>query len=252
MAGCQKTYDHTACHGAIESKRNSDIYTYIHTYNADIHTLHACSSVGNCLKICTGWRRLVGSPKLQIIFHKRATKYRALLLKMTWKDKASYESSPPCILTSYYYDRKSSVILPRDVLWRPTKIIRCQNTYVHTFSYRRTRICHGAKESTGNSDNLLLLPQVAFLYTFLYVCIVCMYVCAVCMYLRSHYKWHPVNLLLLLPLRVVVLYTCLNLCVVCEYVHILCMWLRIISFKWHSAHLLLLLLSLLLLLRDVL
>ena len=45
----------------------------------------------------TGWRRLIGSPKLQIIFHKRATKYRALLLKMTYKDKGSYESSPPCM-----------------------------------------------------------------------------------------------------------------------------------------------------------
>ena len=45
----------------------------------------------------TGWRRLGGSPKLQIIFHKRATRYRALLLKMTYKDKGSYESWPPCI-----------------------------------------------------------------------------------------------------------------------------------------------------------
>ena len=45
----------------------------------------------------TGWRRLIGSPKLQIILHKRATKYRALLRKMTYKDKGSYESSPPCI-----------------------------------------------------------------------------------------------------------------------------------------------------------
>ena len=47
-------------------------------------------------KTGTGWRRLIGSPKLQIIFHKRATKYRALLRKMTYKDKGSYESSPPC------------------------------------------------------------------------------------------------------------------------------------------------------------
>ena len=45
----------------------------------------------------TGWRRLIGSPKLQIIFHKRATKYRSLLRKMTYKDKGSYESWPPCI-----------------------------------------------------------------------------------------------------------------------------------------------------------
>ena len=43
-----------------------------------------------------GWRRLIGCPKLQIIFYKRATKYRSLLRKMTYKDKGSYESSPPC------------------------------------------------------------------------------------------------------------------------------------------------------------
>jgi len=44
----------------------------------------------------TGWRRLIGSPKLQIIFHKRATKYRSLSRKMTYKDKGSYEFSPLC------------------------------------------------------------------------------------------------------------------------------------------------------------
>ena len=48
------------------------------------------------LCICTGWRRLIGSFKLQIIFHKRATKYRSFLRKMTYKDKGSYESSPLC------------------------------------------------------------------------------------------------------------------------------------------------------------
>ena len=46
---------------------------------------------------CTGWRRPIGSPKLQIIFHKRATKYRSLLRKMTYKIKGFYDSSPPCI-----------------------------------------------------------------------------------------------------------------------------------------------------------
>ena len=51
--------------------------------------------------VYTGWQRLIGSPKLQIIFHKRATKYRSLLRKMTHKDKTSYESSPPCIHRSH-------------------------------------------------------------------------------------------------------------------------------------------------------
>ena len=57
-----------------------------------------CPSFDICysLSLDTGWPRLIGSPKLQIIFHNRATKYRALLLKMTCKDKGSYEFSPPC------------------------------------------------------------------------------------------------------------------------------------------------------------
>jgi len=45
----------------------------------------------------TGWRRPIGCLKLQFIFRKRATNYRALLRKMTHKDKASYGSSPPCM-----------------------------------------------------------------------------------------------------------------------------------------------------------
>jgi len=44
----------------------------------------------------TGWRSLIGSPELQNIVHKRATKYMSLLRKMTYKDKGLYESSPPC------------------------------------------------------------------------------------------------------------------------------------------------------------
>jgi len=54
---------------------------------------------GHNVPSITGWRRLIGSPNLQIIFHKRATKYRSLLRKMSYKDKGSYESSPPCTLT---------------------------------------------------------------------------------------------------------------------------------------------------------
>jgi len=45
--------------------------------------------------VSTGWRRLIGSPKLQIIFHKRATHYRSLLRKMTHKDKGFYKSPQP-------------------------------------------------------------------------------------------------------------------------------------------------------------
>ena len=44
----------------------------------------------------TGWRSLIGCLKLQVIFRKRATNYRALWRKITCKDKASSESTPPC------------------------------------------------------------------------------------------------------------------------------------------------------------
>jgi len=65
-------------------------YPYVHGSSGELVGLKGASG------IATGWRRLIGSPKLQIIFHKRATKYRSLLRKMTYKDKGSYESSPPC------------------------------------------------------------------------------------------------------------------------------------------------------------
>ena len=39
--------------------------------------------------LATGWRRPIGYLKLQVIFRNRATNFRALLQKMTYKDKAS-------------------------------------------------------------------------------------------------------------------------------------------------------------------
>jgi len=46
----------------------------------------------------TGWRRLIGCLKLQVIVRRRATNYRAFLRKMTYEDEASYDSTPPCVL----------------------------------------------------------------------------------------------------------------------------------------------------------
>jgi len=54
--------------------------------------LHHCVCVNP-----TGWPRPIGCLKLQVIFHKRATNYRALLREMTYKEKASCGSSPLCM-----------------------------------------------------------------------------------------------------------------------------------------------------------
>ena len=53
-----------------------------------------------CVNV-TGWRRLIECLKLQVICCKRATNYRALLQKMTYKDKVSYGSAPPCTTQPY-------------------------------------------------------------------------------------------------------------------------------------------------------
>ena len=46
----------------------------------------------------TGWRRPIGCLELQVIVCKRADNYMALLRKMTYEDKASYEFTPLFIL----------------------------------------------------------------------------------------------------------------------------------------------------------
>ena len=63
--------------------------------------------------------RPIGCLKLQVIFHKRATDYRALLRKMTSEDKAPYESSPPCTLI-HMHDIDESVTYDWVILsmWR--------------------------------------------------------------------------------------------------------------------------------------
>ena len=72
------------------------VCVYIYTHSAAVYTqiqLENLDTESQGLQPhVTGWRRLTESPKLQIIFHNRATKYRSLLQKMTCKDKGSYES----------------------------------------------------------------------------------------------------------------------------------------------------------------
>jgi len=44
----------------------------------------------------TRWRRVLGCLKLQVIFCRRAANSRGCLQKMTYQDKASCDSRPPC------------------------------------------------------------------------------------------------------------------------------------------------------------
>jgi len=61
-----------------------------------------CVSVSVCVNRYTERRRPVGCRKLQVIFRKRATNHRALLKKMTYRDKTTYDSSQPCTANCRY------------------------------------------------------------------------------------------------------------------------------------------------------
>ena len=77
------TYMHVYIHARIYT------YTYTHMY------LCSCAQVRHTGH--TGWQRPIECLQLQVIIRKRATNCRALLWKMTYKDKASYDFTPPFI-----------------------------------------------------------------------------------------------------------------------------------------------------------
>ena len=77
------TYTHTSMY----------IYAFAHTY---MYTTSNPKFRVKRRSPNTGRRRPIGCLKLQVIFRKGATDYRALLRKMTYKDKASYDFEAPC------------------------------------------------------------------------------------------------------------------------------------------------------------
>jgi len=79
----------------------------------------------NALCDFTGWRRSIGCLKLQVIFRKRATIYRALLWKMTCEDEASCDS----LYATLYPDLTSR--LPVTACCCPTWFIFMQHTATH-------------------------------------------------------------------------------------------------------------------------
>ena len=72
------------------------------------HTHPPLSHTHICLALT--YTPTIGCLKLQVSFRKRATNYRALLRKMTSKDKVSRGSSPPCStgFEKFYFVRRSA------------------------------------------------------------------------------------------------------------------------------------------------
>jgi len=102
----------------------------------------------------TVWRRCIGCLKLQVSFrlklqvsfHQRATYHRALLRKMTYKDKASYDATPPCTAWLEWMSQKNESLIC--VSWhaykRVTRISHlnvCHGTYINESQERVIDMC---------------------------------------------------------------------------------------------------------------
>jgi len=86
------THTHTVLHGTWPRRH---LYIVTYTICTGLQE-NLCDFSRRSRSRNTGWRRPIGCLKLQVIFRKRATNYRALLRKMTYEAKASYASPPPC------------------------------------------------------------------------------------------------------------------------------------------------------------
>jgi len=104
------------------------------------------------VRLSTGWRRLIGSFKLQVIFRKRASNYSALLWKVTYEDKGSYESSPPYI--QVYCSQLNALSL----------LLRMHSTHITHTLFRLTPHTHSLTTHTTHI-HFRLVPHTHSLLT---------------------------------------------------------------------------------------
>jgi len=127
----------------------------------------------------TGLPRLIGCLKLQVIFRKRATSNRALLRKMTNKDKASYGSWPPCISTVSRLALLMLIIIA--LMMKISKAYGCVHIYGNGEG--------GAKQGYSLPSLLALACPCPYIYTHTYLFIhMHTYTCIYIHILRKHLK----------------------------------------------------------------
>ena len=93
----------------------------------------------------TGWRRFIGSPKLQIIFHKRATKYRSLLREMNYKIRDPMSLRHPVVgyrvvymyISIYMYPQYMYIYIYIYTHTTSYPLYAKGGIYLHTYIYTR-------------------------------------------------------------------------------------------------------------------
>jgi len=215
----------------------------MHTHTLGVswicNIIHICTNVHR-LTECTGWRRLIGCLKLQVISPKRATNYRALLRKMTYQDKASYFSTRPCTLSvDLEYTRDTAIHCNTHTATHTLQHTRC-NTHTATLcgswihSMHSQRMCtHKLSVSWTHSLNTI------HIYTNIYTNMhrrresaddqsqqwhyLCCRVAAYFMYIHSYVSCIWCQHICMLYMQTYRYVLCGNICVYCivrEYSHI--------------------------------
>jgi len=137
----------------------------------------------------TEWRRCIGWLKLQVSFRKRATHHKALLRKMTHKDKTSYGSSPPFTWRhDWPFSTWLALILSSEITW--LVILGIRLSYVRHESSWQVWSCYCWQEwvedicSTGacRSTNIhISMYTYVFMYIFLCTCTYTLVFACVCL-----------------------------------------------------------------------
>jgi len=105
----------------------------------------------------TGWRRLIGYFKLQVVFRKRATNYRALSRKLTYGDKASYDSGSVKGLFWYTF-----------VSMKPSVLVYMYMQYVQIYIYMHVHI-HIYVYIGMHISMYILFLHTLYMYIFIYI-----------------------------------------------------------------------------------
>ena len=129
--------------------------SYVQVYSVYFSFVSTLIYLSCSHRASTRWRRLIGCLKVQIIFHPRATKYRSLLQKITYTDKASYHSTPPC----------NSVYI---------HVYRVCISFVWTWSFAYTCLYTS-----------IPCVYILYMYTCVYTCIPCVDIKYMCTYMHT-------------------------------------------------------------------
>ena len=132
----------------------------------------------------TGWRRHIGCIKLKVIFRERVANYRALLRKMTYQDKASHGSLPPCIAMcgSHTSDMTLMSQISHDsrLTWLTFDMAHVWH-YTSTWGPCHTCDCHDSRQYHIVLSNTICIYIYLYMYIYIYIYIymyiyICIYI----------------------------------------------------------------------------